>query len=304
VALAALEARVSGTSAAAALGAFRRSNFAPAFFLLPARRRRALQGVYAFCRAVDDVVDDAVLRAARGAEPSAEFAAARRALDDWRALLRGTLSAEPGPGVDRAVWSALEAALEAAPIDRAHLLDLVDGVGRDLDATRYRTFAELREYCHGVASTVGLACLPVFGLDEPSHRDFAVNLGVAVQLTNILRDVGPDAALDRVYLPLEDLERFGYGADRLKASETGPDFQRLMRFQAARAREFYAAAARALPRTSRRAARPALVMGALYRALLEELERGGFRVFGERARLSFRQKIAGVWSVLREEWKA
>lgn len=141
---------------------------------------------------------------------------------------------------------------------------------------------------------MGLACLPVFGLTEEDHRDFAVNLGIAVQLTNILRDVASDAARDRVYLPQEDLRRFGYGEAELFHSAFNDNFVRLMRFEVSRAREYYARALCALPAASRRRARPALVMGRLYHALLAEIERRNYDVFSRRARLSPWQKVRCV----------
>lgn len=265
---------------AAVLGGFRASNFAPAFFLMPSARRKALAAVYAFCRAADDAVD----------VPGRPPEESRGLLDAWRRLLKAPYVTEADPRPDAGVWSALEDALARYPIDRRHLLDLLDGVERDMVAARYRTFEDLKVYCHGVASTVGLACLPLFGLDETSHRDFAVHMGLAVQLINILRDVKADAARDRVYLPREDLDRFGCSEETLKASSPDAGFLRLMRFEAARARELHAAALRVLPPLSRRAARPALAMGALYLALLDKMERSGFPVLAGRVSLTAWEK--------------
>lgn len=250
---------------------------------------------------MDDTVDDEVLRRARGERPSD---GPQRTLAAWRELLRalrdgrtavesrkeGTLE-QSAAQVDAAVWPALLETLERYPTAAAPLLGLVDGVERDLLKNRYGTFEELKEYCYGVAGTVGLACLPVFGLDEESHREFAVTLGRAVQLTNILRDIPADAAVDHVYLPAEDLNRFGYGEEELKKSVYNDNFVRLMRFEASRAEEAYAAALQKLPDTSRRAARPALIMARLYRALLGEIKKRGYNVFLGRARLSTYQKM-------------
>src|SRR5262249_7504300 len=152
---------------------------------------------------------------------------------------------------------ALQQAIADYSLNVKHLLDLINGVERDLYQGRYETFENLKLYCHGVASTVGLTCLSIFRLDEPSHREFAEKLGLAVQMTNILRDVKSDAARNRIYLPKEDLKRFGYSENDLLKSVYNDHFVRLMNFEAKRTRELYAAAWQALPPISRRAARPA-----------------------------------------------
>jgi 15-cis-phytoene synthase len=275
-----------GIGVTAPLSAYRSSNFAPAFLLLSSGRQRALQAVYAFCREVDDSVDNA----ASGSSP--------RSLDLWRRLLRDPSDILAAEELGSAAWPPLSAALDEFAIDPRHLLDLVDGVSRDLRQNRYRTFEELKEYCYGVASTVGLACLPIFGLSEEEHREFAVNLGIAVQLTNILRDVASDADRGRVYLPQEDLKRFGYAEEDLFARRYNESFVRLMRFQVSRAREHYASAVCALPPTSRRAARPALVMSRVYHALLAEIERRDYDVFRGRATLSPWRKLRCVLETL------
>ncbi len=260
----------------AALSLFKKSSFAPAFLLLPAPRRRALAALYAFARAVDDAVDEG---------PAADVDAV---LGRWRALLSAPYvpDGEPVP----AAWPALEGALAAFPIDRRHLLGLIDGVSRDIGVFRAETFEDFKTYCYGVASTVGLACLAVFGLDEGSHRDFAVNLGLAVQTVNILRDVRADAVNGRVYLPREDLRRFGVAEGDLRAEALSPAVLRLLRFEAVRARAFFAEARKTLSPLSRRAARPAVAMGALYERLLEKLERGDFLWGRPRPSLSLWEK--------------
>jgi 15-cis-phytoene synthase len=273
-----------------AAAAYRSSNFAPAFFSLPAKRRQALGAVYAFCRLMDDAVDTAD-----------NGPAAQERLAQWRDLL-ATGRGAPAQDADAAVWAGLDAALRDYPINRKHLLGLIDGVEMDLVQRRYATFEDLKRYCYGVASTVGLACLPIFGLEETAHAAFAIDLGTAVQLTNILRDVQADAASGRIYLPQEDLERFGYSEADLNASVYNENFVRLMAFQASRARGFYMSALQNLPADSRRQARPALIMAALYRSLLARLEQTRFRVFGGRVALPWRRKLRSVLSVLWEEW--
>jgi 15-cis-phytoene synthase len=274
-----------------ALDAFKSSNFAPAFFLLPAEKRQALKAVYAFCRAVDDAVDE-----------GRDAAEAKQVLDSWRGLLTDAGEMKTLTGVDGAVWSALRDAVKEHGINTRHLLDLIDGVEMDLTPRRYETMDDLKTYCYGVASTVGLACLPIFGLREPDHSFFAVQLGYAVQLTNILRDVGTDASAGRVYLPQEDLRRFHFSEEDLSRRTYNDSFVRLMRFEASRAREFYAQAFGGLPSESRRAARPALVMGEVYRRLLEEIEKNDFRVLsGPRVSVSPWRKMACVWNVWSKE---
>jgi phytoene synthase len=268
------------------LALFKRSSFAPAFLLLRPKQRRALAALYAFARAVDDAADE-----------TPDPAEARALLDRWRGLLRAPYVAADTPDLPSA-WPPLEAALSAFPIDRRHLLDLIDGVARDVDGFRAETFEDFKTYCYGVASTVGLASLAVFGLDEPSHRDFAVALGRAVQTVNILRDVRPDVLIGRIYLPREDLRRFGVEEGDLRSDNLAPAVLRLLRFEATRARAFFTEARRALPALSRRSARPALVMGALYERLLVRLEREDFAWGRPRPRLGVLEKFSAMVSGL------
>ncbi|MBL0058514.1 MAG: squalene/phytoene synthase family protein [Elusimicrobia bacterium] len=267
------------------LSVFRMSNFAPAFILLPPRRRHALAAVYAFARAVDDAVDEIGIDAN---EPDR----ARAVLGRWRAVLNG----EPADfeGREAAVWKSLQTVLSEFPIAKNDLLDLVDGVERDLTQTRYATFDALRVYCHGVAGTVGLACLPIFGLGPDLHRTFAEKLGLAMQLVNIIRDVKTDALRGRIYLPQEDLVRFGFGEAEVLAQVYNDNYRRMMAFQAERARAVFAEARAALPAESRRRARPALAMGRIYEMLLEKLESQGFAIFGEPPRLSFFERLRAL----------
>lgn len=257
--------------------AFKGSSFAPAFLFLSAPRRRALGALYAFARAVDDAVDRP------SADPAGDLAR-------WRSLLLAPYVPEQESAQTPPEWRALDEALGAFPVDRRHLLGLVDGVSRDLGPFRAETFEDFKTYCYGVASTVGLACLPIFGLDEEGHRDFAVNLGWAVQTVNILRDVRGDAEGGRIYLPLEDLRRFGVSEADLRSPFLQASVLRLLRFEAGRARDFFRAAREALPSLSRRSARPALAMGALYEALLRKLEQKDFYWGQPRPRLGWGEK--------------
>lgn len=264
-----------------ALSVYRKSNFAPAFWCLAPRRRRALSAVYAFARAVDDAVDEVGIE---GKDP----AEARRILNAWREALRSDAAPR---GIDASLWPHLRGALADFRVDRRHLLELVDGVERDLTQTRYATAGEVDEYCYGVAGTVGLACLPIFGLDVEKHREFAVVLGRAVQWVNILRDVKTDALRGRIYLPGEEMARFGVAEEEIEGLVYSDRFRNLLAFAADRATAFFEEAERLLPADSRRSARPARVMGRLYRRLLDKMRAGEFRVFAERPRLSVAEKF-------------
>lgn len=263
---------------------FKSSSFAPAFWLLGPRRRAALAAVYAIAREVDDAVDEVGLD---GKDPDR----ARKILAAWRAVLSGGPVTEQ---ISLTVWRPLQRALTLFPIDRKNLLELVDGVERDLTQTRYETWDDVKSYCYGVAGTVGLACLPIFGLDPVRHRDFAVLLGQAVQMVNILRDVKVDALRDRIYLPQEDLRRFNLGDSEILGLIYNDPFRCLMKFESDRVKSLFQSALSSLPPQSRSAARPALVMGRLYRRLLDKLERRQFQIFTTRPRLTLLEKIVSL----------
>lgn len=263
---------------------FKSSSFAPAFWLLGRREREALSAVYAFAREVDDAVDEIGVD---GGDPTR----ARRILSAWRGVLAGRPATED---VSLSLWRSLQRALTQFPIDRNNLVELIDGVERDLTQTRYETWEDVKSYCYGVAGTVGLACLPIFGLDPVRHREFAVTLGQAVQMVNILRDVKVDALRDRIYLPQEDLRRFNFGDLEIRGLVYNEDFRRLMKFESDRAHALFEAAFQSLPPDKRRAARPALIMGRLYRRLLTKLEQRQFEIFTSRPRLTLLEKITSL----------
>jgi len=271
--------RVSLGSLSASLTRKSRSNFYFAFLTLPRERREALYAVYAFCRTVDDVAD-------LGSDPAAQ----RAGLARWRTDVARcfTLGATPEHPIAR----QLQAAVRAFPIPRPALEAIVDGCEMDLARVRYETFEELEPYCYRVASAVGLCCIEIFGYTQPAAREYAVHLGKALQLTNIMRDVGADARVGRVYLPQRELKDFGVTEDDLVNARHGDAFVRLMQHQAARARRFYAAAAAAYPEVDARSLVPAEIMGRIYRALLEEIEARRFTVFGERVTVPARRKVA------------
>ena len=256
-----------------------RSNFYYAFLTLPRSQREALYAVYAFCRTVDDVAD-------LGRDPAAQ----RVELARWREDVGRCFA--PGATPVHPIARQLQRAVAAYPIPQAALEAIIDGCEMDLERVRYETADDLEPYCYRVASAVGLCCIEIFGYTDPRARQYAVHLGKALQWTNIMRDVGVDAAAGRVYLPQRDLAEFGVPEADLVAGRYSVPFVRLMARQAERARRFYAAAAAAYPVADARSLVPAEIMGRIYRALLDEIERRRFQVFGERVTLPARRKVA------------
>jgi phytoene synthase len=257
------------------------TSFYYAFRILPEERRRAIFALYSFCRVVDDCVD----------EPDGEGEAGlRRWMEEVRRCYGGAPETELGRDLAEAV--------ARFPIPRACFEDIVEGCRMDLVIQRYPTEGDLRVYCERVASAVGLASIEIFGYTNPQTRRYAVELGVALQLTNILRDVAADAARGRLYVPLEDLERFRVSEDQLLRPEAAQSAQLrlLLAYQAERAREHYEAAAKLLPPEDRRAMTPAEMMAAVYRLLLDELGRRGYPIHGARLQLSRPRK---AWAAFR-----
>jgi phytoene synthase len=260
-----------------------RSNFYYAFLALPRPRREALYAVYAFCRTVDDIAD---LGGARGGGPAAQ----RDELARWRADVLRCYTPDGSP--EHPLARRLQAAVRAFAIPREALLAIIEGVEMDLDRVVFETAEDLYPYCYRVASAVGLCCIEIFGYTDPRAREYAVRLGTALQLTNIIRDVGADARDGRVYLPLEDLRKFGVTVDDLRTGRYGEPFVALMAHQAERARRFYRLAQESFPAADARALVPAEIMGRIYRALLEEIEARRFRVFDRRITVPARRKVA------------
>lgn len=254
-----------------------RSNFYYAFLFLPRVQREALYALYAFCRIVDDVVD-------LGGMPELQ----RKELERWRGEIARCFEGSPEHPVAR----HLAEALRRFPIPRSALEAILDGVEMDLDRLRYETFEDLYPYCYRVAGAVGLCCIEIFGYSDARTREYAVNLGVALQLTNIMRDVQADAERERVYLPQEDLRRFGVSAEDLRAGNYTPAFVELMRFEARRAHQFYERAWATLPSQDARRLVAAEIMGKIYFALLQAMEAQQFRVFGRRVTLPVSRKLA------------
>ena len=251
-------------------------NFYYSFIALPRQKRRAIYAVYAFCRLCDDAVD----------EPSLTVDEKLRRLAEIRQLLKeASTTASTHP-----VFMALTDAVARYRIPLRHFQEVVRGVEMDLTTRRYTTFEELRTYCYRVASAVGLICVEIYGYREPKVRDYAVDLGLAMQLTNIVRDVQEDLERDRIYIPLDEMERFGYSEGELKAGVVNEAFRHLMAFQAARAREHFRKGLRLLPYLSPRSRTSPAVLAALYEKILERIEARGFNVFDGRVSLSGREK--------------
>jgi 15-cis-phytoene synthase len=248
------------------------SSFHQAFRLLAIDRRRSLEALYAYCRVVDDAADEGGNGAA--------------AVDWWRGELQRVLAG----AATHPVGVALADSVQRFAIAPRHLEEILEGVAMDLTPRRFATFPDLRRYCYHVASAVGLATIPIFGCRDPRSRDYAEALGIALQLTNILRDLAEDAERGRVYLPLDDLERHGYSERDLVTHKRGAAFSALVRFECGRAREFYAAARAAVTATDARALAPAEGMRLVYSRVLARIARDPQRVFGPSVRLSKRQK--------------
>lgn len=247
------------------------SSFYYAFMFLPAERRRAITALYAFCREVDDIVDEAT-----------DMGLARMRLAWWRAELGNLFAGRPQHPVTR----ALAPALDPFGIRAERLEDIITGMEMDLAHTRYPDFEALERYCYHVAGSVGLLAAGIFGFTHPQTLAYARTLGTAFQLTNIIRDVGDDARRNRIYLPMDELRAFGVPTADILAARHSAAFERLMEFQYRRAIRYYDEALVALPRQDRRAQLPGLIMARIYRTLLDEIQRDGFRVLSQRTALT------------------
>ena len=249
------------------------SNFYYSFLLLPAAKRRAMNDVYGFCRIIDDIVDED----ATGRDP-------RQELDAWREEIQACYHSFP----NTSFGERLVETIEEFDLPKEPFLDLIDGMEMDLAWSNYQTFADLREYCYRVASAVGLLCIEIFGYESPRTREYAVHLGLALQLTNILRDLREDVGRGRIYLPIEDVERFGYSQDDLRGSVYNTPFVELMKFECARARSYFERAEAVLPDEDRASMFAAEIMGTIYREILDLIVDAHYNVY--RARLSVSKK--------------
>ncbi len=256
------------------------SSFYYSFLFLPPEKRRAITALYAYCREVDDVVDEC-----------SDTDLARTTLAWWRQEIAGTFAGT----AQHPVAKALIPVVRRFELPQARFNEIIDGMEMDLQYNRYPDFATLQSYCYRVAGVVGMMAAQIFGYRDPATLRYAENLGTAFQLTNIIRDVGEDARRNRIYLPLDDLARFGVAAsDIVHFHETEP-FRRLIEFQIDRARDYYQRAFASLPRQDRKAQRPGLVMAAIYRAVLDEIRAGGSKVLNQRTSLTPMRKLWIAW---------
>lgn len=254
----------------------RPTSFGVAFAVLPPPQREAIRAVHAWSRSVDDSVDE-----------ESDPVRARERLRRWRREVAACYEGEPEEPASRALLPHLR----RYGIPREHLEELVSGVEMDLIHTRYPSFSELKCYCHRVASVVGLICLRIFGEEEERGRAYAENLGLALQLTNILRDLGRDHARGRIYLPADEREAHGYTEEALARHERSDRFHALMRFQAARVRDLFAAAEQEARRLDPRRIVAAEIMGRVYRRLMDRIEASSFDVFARKIQVPRTERI-------------
>jgi phytoene synthase len=263
----------------------RATSFYYSFLALPRKKREAIVAVWDFCRAVDDAVDEA-----KGEDGG-------QALARWRAELACLYEGRP-PVTDQG--RQLLPFIGRFTLPRSAFEDLIDGVAMDLERRRYETFESLRQYCLRVASAVGLICVEIFGYRDIRTRDYAVDLGIALQLTNIIRDVAPDLGRGRLYIPLEDLRQFGCTEEDLRAGIVTEKVRNLLAFQCQRARAFYRKAERGLPLPDARGLIAARIMAAIYSELLKSIEQAQYDVFRQRIRVRRpRQAIIAALTWLR-----
>lgn len=258
------------------------SSFYYAFLFLPPPRRAAITAFYAFCREVDDVVDEV-------SDPSV----AQAKLAWWQAEVAKSFAGAPSHPVMRAF---MPCAGEFG-IEERLLQAVIDGCRMDLEQTRYLDFAGLERYCHLVAGVVGEVSARIFGQTQPETTRYAHKLGLAFQLTNIIRDVGEDALRGRIYLPVNELQQFDVKAHEILSRTYSDRFAALMKFQSDRAQALYAEALSLLPAADRRSQKPGLMMASIYRTLLGEIERDGFRVLNQRVSLTPLRKFWLAWKV-------
>ena len=257
------------------------SSFYYSFLFLPKEKRRAITALYAFCREVDDVVDECT-----------DEQVARTTLNWWRVQVGEIYSGQP----QHPVAIALIPIVKQFNMAQEHLLEIIDGMEMDLDQPRYNDFKSLQLYCYRVASVVGLLSVEIFGYQDRQTLKYAHDLGIAFQLTNIIRDVGEDARRNRIYLPMEEMQQFGVtAADILNANET-ENFQKLMAFQVERAQRYYDQALDLLPAIDRKTQRTGLIMAAIYRATLAEVIASGCHVLKERISLTPLRKLWLAWT--------
>jgi phytoene synthase len=253
------------------------TNFYYAFLTLPPDKRSAIYAVYAFCRLCDDIVDEPERRATAPEE-----------LRATRAKLSGAYTGE----ADGPIWTALSDAQRRFGISESHLADVIAGCEMDLTQNRYATFSDLEQYCRRVAGAVGLVVIEVCGYSDPHAVQHAIDLGIGMQLTNIVRDLAEDARNGRVYLPQDEMLRFEYSEAELFAGEINGQFRALMQYQCVRARRYFASGEKLFPYLDRRTRACPETVYRVYRGLLDRTEAAGYDVFSRRITLSRRTKLA------------
>src|SRR5436309_5101394 len=255
-----------------------KSNLALAFISLGRERKRDITIFYAFCRVIDDIADSSELNVVQK----------RVRLKAWRTMLRAAGADEPSLARD------VRSLIDKYSLSPGMLEEIIAGVEMDLSISRFATFQEQHVYCYRVASAVGLVSIEIFGYHNPRCKEYALELGLALQMTNIIRDVGRDLRYGSIYLPQEDLARLNYSEAELQDRQYNERFVRLMEFEATRAQEFFSLAAAALPSEDRRAMVPAQIMSSIYRGLLRQMELDKFRVFEKEYRLSKMEKVGQI----------
>ncbi len=263
------------------------SNFSSSFFFLPAEKREAIRRVYAFFRVVDDVVDE---------EPNPEKQ--KKLLDEWRQKLTFSYQTKS----DLPLLQELQESIRRFDIPLSYFLELLDGCEMDIAKKKYATFAELEVYCYKVASIVGLVCMKIFEYKSPTSENMAIKLGMALQLTNIIRDVGEDLTKNRIYLPQDELERFGVTENDLAHHQKTENFMHLMDFQYQRALTYYNEAFLEFPKDTEKKLLAARIMGVVYRCILEKIRKQKYPVLTKRVRLSFFEKGIILIKVLSQHY--
>ena len=256
------------------------SSFYYSFLFLPRERRAAITALYAFCREVDDIADECT-----------DIDLARTKLAWWRTELAHTFAGQPSHPVSQALLPAIR----SYDLAREQFEEIIDGMEMDLQHVRYADFKALQLYCYRVAAVVGQLAAAIFGYSERATLKYAHDLGLAFQLTNIIRDVGEDARRNRIYLPQDELAQFGVTESDILAGHASPAFRALMAHQVARARSFYQQALSELPAPDHRSQRPGLVMAAIYQTLLNEIENDNYQVLDRRISLTPLRKLWIAW---------
>lgn len=264
------------------------SSFYYSFLFLPEQKRRAIMALYAFCREVDDVVDEIN-----------EDQVARVKLNWWREEIQRLFHGNP----QHPVTLALKPQLNNFKLDEKYFVDIIDGMQMDLDFNHYKNFEDLSLYCYRAASAVGLLTIEIFGYTNKQTINYAHDLGMALQLTNILRDVREDAKRDRVYIPTDELDQFKVKPEDFLKAETPDNVHDLFKYQSDRAKRYYKSALEKLPDEDRYTQRSGIIMKSIYESLLDEIEQDGFKVLEHQIKLTPLRKVWLAWRTARKEKK-